>query len=42
MPQNRDREKKSVGVGIAQDKLGLTTLTVDDNNGDTVDGFIGS
>lgn len=41
MPQNWGREKKkSVGVGVAQDKLGLMTLTVDDNNGDTVDRFI--
>lgn len=39
MPQNWDREKKSVGIGVAQDKLGLMTLTVDDNNGDTVDTF---
>lgn len=34
--------KKSVGIGIAQDELGLMTLTVDDNNGNTVDRFIGS
>lgn len=39
---NWDRAIKTVGLAIAQDKLSLMTLTVGENNGDTVDGFIGS